>query len=106
MDWLVLWMALALPRVSLVVSPRIVMGGHSTRLECRVARHPENRQLRYGLAEWSESERQLDGERAQVVWTTTLQVPCGEWVAYCLVVDATGKHWQARQSVTAICGEA
>ena len=88
--WLALALLLALPRVSLVVTPRVVQAGQSVHIKCRVPRHPDNRRLEFGLVEWSVSVRELAGERAEVIWPTVAQVPCvEEVVAYCFLTSTT-----------------
>ena len=87
MAWLLV-VVLALPRVSLVVFPRISRAGTLVRVECLVARHPANRQLDFGLIDWAVSSRVLDGEVAQVIYTQVLHVPCTDQVtAFCLLTS-------------------
>lgn len=90
---------LALPRVGLVVRPQIVRDGQRVWVECRVARHPDNRVLEWGLAGTTHSARELDGANAQVIHSQWFEVDCQEPpVAYCLLTDQT-RQWLAQQSL-------
>lgn len=81
--------ASTLPRVSILLYPQVLLAGQAARLECRVARHPDNRWLQYGVAELGVSLRQLDGEAAPVIYHRLLtHVPCGQFEAFCLLTDS------------------
>ena len=92
-----------LPRISLVVQPHVLLREGLVRLECHLPHHPENRWLEFGLEGWSLSLRQLDGDKAAVIYTQLVRVPCGEQVVYCLLTDAAGHAYAARAPVLVAC---
>ena len=102
-----MWLAVAavlalLPRVSLIVSPRLLMEGHAVRLECRIARHPDNRWMELGVVDVTSSFRELHGRASAVVYTIRLEhLPCGEQEAYC-VLGAQQRQYADRHSVTVV----
>ena len=101
--WVLLALLAALPRVGLVVYPRIAQEGQQLHVECRVPRHPDNRRLEFGLIEWSVSFRDLAGEDAQVIWPTNVHVPCTEQVmAYCRLITTKGE-FLATTPVMVVC---
>lgn len=84
------------PRVSI----RVTQAGE---IECHVRRDPWNRRLEAGVLDMFVSARQLDGERAPVLWTFALpHSVCDGTVetAYCLVEYVGGK---AQASANFIC---
>ena len=105
--WLLL--AAVLPRVSILVQPRVVDPPSGwLRIECRVARHPENRRLFIGVADLTDSARQIDGANDRVIHELTVKyIPCQPQVtAYCELHDARGVVQRAAQSVLVVgCGD-
>lgn len=107
---LVVWLlvAAALPRIS-IQTPRVVnIRDQYVRIECRVARHPDNRYLRIGLVDVAASDRQIDGADASVVHELIVRAfPCEpELTAYCILLDRHGQTYVARQAVRIFpCGE-
>lgn len=98
----VVWLLLAalLPRVGISVQPRIAKFKEALRIECRIARHPDNRYLILGLVDITESHREIHGEHDRVIHELIVRsVPCETVLAYCLLVDQHGKSYVARQSV-------
>lgn len=97
--------ALAEERVTIHVTPRVVMAGRdaSVRLTCLVLKHAENRWLEYGLEGYTSSTQQLEGTRARVMWETTiLSVPCGVGQAFCRVTQVNRRSVQATVSLTVV----
>ncbi len=93
--------ALAGDQLAIRVTPQFVFAGNTIRIRCHVPRDARNRRLVYGLSDYLESERQLDGDRARVTWDFDYpHVPCGAETAYCVVV----KHDGSQQAVTARFG--
>ena len=101
--WLAVVATLALlPRLSLVVSPRLFMEGHAVRLECRIARHPDNRWMELGVVDVTSSFRELEGTQSQVVYSLLLEhLGCGEWEAYCQLGTTRGQQ-RVREAVTVV----
>lgn len=92
---------LSAERVTIKVSPYVVMAGGTVRVTCRVPRHPENRRLTIGLSNYRESQRDLEGEYAPVTHEVTYEhVPCETDLAYCAVEDSAGRGAVARQNLT------
>ena len=97
----------ALPRVSLVVYPRVVVAGHSTHLECRVPRHPANRWLELGIVDAHSSLVQLDGDQGPVISVRVLDVPClGDTATVYCVLTATDGVYHVTQSIGVVCQSA
>lgn len=72
--------------VEIRLEPRSFFADGDVRLTCTVPRHPLNRRLGYGIAEYRHSERDLDGEHAPITYETWIKhVPCGVGPAYCAV---------------------
>ena len=70
-----------------VVFPTSIAEGATARVACRVARHPENRAVRWGVELWGASSRDLAGDRAPL-WTGDLWLagaPCDAGPAFCEV---------------------
>ncbi len=79
-------MASTEPPVQVSVYPRVVFAGGAVRLRCRVPRHPANRELIWGMADYRTSFTALDGEEAAVTHEQLIQaVPCEAGAAFCLV---------------------
>lgn len=79
-------LVLTAPEVRIDVMPRVVMVGASIRLTCKVAPHPDNRELQMGFDNWTESTRQLEGDRAPITYQFIRdRVPCDPGDAYCLL---------------------
>lgn len=78
------------PAIAIVVSPRVMMAGSTLRLTCRVTPHPDNRKLRAGFTNWTETERDLKGAEApithQFMWN---RVPCEPGEGFCTLVRTT-----------------
>ena len=107
--WGWLLVAAALPRVSILVQPRIVdVASHWLRIECRVRRHPENRLLRIGVADLTESARLVDGELDRVIHELVVHTiaSCEDMLAYCVLEDASHERYVASQRVPVFgCGD-
>lgn len=87
----------ATPRIAIRVNPTVLLEGGAVRLTCRVARHPDNRWLALGLANYRESRLDLDGEAAPVTHVVLYEhVPCGTGEAYCAVGHVRGVPLVAR----------
>lgn len=88
-------------RVSISLSPRVVMAGGSFWLTCRVPRDSHNRMLEYGVVDLRPgSQRDLEGDAAQITWKALVErVPCDVGPAYCAVKTDDGR-WE--RAVTAV----
>lgn len=85
--------------IAITVSPTAVLAGGSFLLTCRVLRHPDNRTLIGGVANYRDSERQLDGDSARVTWPFLIEhVPCDSGPAYCAVRRNTGELLRVQQT--------
>lgn len=96
------------PRVSVQVSPAIVMKGQAFWLTCRVPRDEHNRTLEYGVANLRPgSQRQLDGEQAPITWKILVErTPCDAGPAYCAVKTDDGRWTKAQQPLNVVgCNE-
>ena len=78
------------------LSTHMVTGSSPITLTCKVTPDARNRQLRYGFAEWTGSERPLNGadDRPTHGPFTYAKVPCGVPAAYCVVVRNDGSQKQ------------
>ena len=86
----------AADRLTINVNPRFVQANGYLRLTCRVPRQAENRQLRYGIVNYMESGRDLEGENAKITWEAPFDhVPCGSSEAYCTVIRNDGTRDRA-----------
>lgn len=84
---------LATPALRITVSPAALFAGRPLTLTCRVTPDPMNRQLRYGLQDFTESRRDLEGADAPVTWQVTYpHTPCGTDAAFCQVIRADASH--------------
>jgi hypothetical protein len=81
------------PRVSIRLSPPVVMHGTAFWLTCTVPRRADNRLLEYGVVDFQPgSQRDLPGDQAAVTWKTLVEhTPCDVGPAYCAVQTADGK---------------
>lgn len=101
-----LLLALTPARVSIAVTPVVVMAGASVRVTCTVPQHPDNRWLVIGVyyeggVVYQASERQLDGEAAPVTHVMTVtRVPCEAAVAQCYVIPAVGPQFRVNREIT------
>lgn len=78
--------------IAVSVNPAVLMAGGTVILKCRVPADVDNRRIGFGLLDYSESERDVEGDRSPVTFMTTIQhVPCGVTTAYCAVAKVTGK---------------
>jgi hypothetical protein len=86
------------PRVTIKLRPQVVMKGGAFWLTCRVPRNPHNRLLEYGVVDYRPgSQRQLDGDRAQITWQVLVEhLPCDVGPAYCAVQTDDGR-WERVQ---------
>ena len=99
----VLELLLALPRVSVVVYPQVVLEGHQVRIECRVARDARNRWLEWGLDQGDSSGRQVEGESGPVVFTQLFRADClSPLKAYCHLTT-TDRVWLVTAPLTVVC---
>lgn len=74
------------PRVSIYLVNPVVMAGSLLRIVCKVPRHPENRLLIYGVPNYTQSERQLNGANSQISWQVDIPaIPCEAERAFCTV---------------------
>lgn len=89
------------PRVSISLSPRIVMMGQAFWLTCRVPRDKDNRKLEYGVVDFRPgSQRQLDGDHAQITWKILVEhTPCDAGPAYCAVQTYDGRWTRVQEPV-------
>ncbi len=96
----VLAAALVAP-VSISVTPRVMLAGQTIRLTCTVPRSPDNRWLNYGVAGYSYSMRQLDGEHAPVTFAAFVDhLPCGAADAFCDLTQAGERHTTVTAGIT------
>jgi len=80
-----------LPGLLIALLPLVVFPGGSMRLTCTVPRDARNRLLAYGIAEYSASERALDGANAAITWLVWYpHLPAGVGLAYCAVTNDVG----------------
>lgn len=101
------YLRLTADKVTVSLYPRIVQVGAAMRMTCRVPRQPDNRRLLYGVVNFRDSERQLEGENSQVTWEVFVDhVPCEIGKAYCTVVRSDGTYETSTlQPVVAGCEE-
>ena len=103
--WGWLLVAAALPRVSILVQPRMLTWAESSlRIECRVQRHANNRHLWIGVADMTDSYRQVDGANDRVIhelWVHHLP-HCVDVLAYCELGDALGERYSARLRIPVV----
>lgn len=91
--------AMAAPLVSIKVLPRVVMAGGAMRITCKVPRRAENRKLAAGIANYTSTERQLDGEESRITWEFLFDhMPCGVGPAFC-AVSGTDRDQLATQPI-------
>ncbi len=87
--------------VAINVTPRVLLAGQTIRLTCVVPRSPENRWLNYGVAGYTYSMRQLDGDQAPITYTAYVQhVPCEASEAFCDLVQAGERHATVTAGIT------
>lgn len=80
------WLAVAAPRVSVSVSPQIVMANHSIVVACHVPRNASNRGLDIVLIPVQATYRQLDGDDALITNTIGFaRVPCDATGVACIL---------------------
>ena len=91
---------------TLTVYPRVVFAGSGVRVQCRVPRDVDNRNVMWGFTNWTSTSRQLNGANAHVTWESVFSpVPCDPGEAFCVVERAQGSVRTATQSLTvAGCG--
>jgi hypothetical protein len=78
-------------RVSIRVSPLVLMAGGALRVTCVVPRDARNRQLSVALSDYTSSSRQLDGDQARITHEFIFShVPCVVEDAACQVVGTDG----------------
>lgn len=95
---LMLW---ALLRVSISVTPKVVLANGTIRITCTVPRHPDNRWLSIIVPDVTSSNRQLDGEAEKITHVMTVpHIPCGVLVVACDVEDNLERHFTAVTQVT------
>lgn len=88
-------------RVSIKVSPHVVMADQAVRVQCRVVRDPANRGLFIGLSPYTSSFEQLDGEQSRVTWEETYaHVPCDVTGAFCDLRAVNSGPIVVREAVT------
>lgn len=74
------------PRVSIKVTPQVVMAGGAIRVTCIVPRDARNRELEVGVYPYLSESRQLDGDAARVTWEFLFEhIPCAAERAVCLL---------------------
>lgn len=87
--------------ISLFVNPTVVFENGTVHVMCRIPRDPTNRWVSWGLENYSESGRQLDGEHAPITWESYIEhVPCGVDTAFCRVVRVNGTTSMTRAPLT------
>lgn len=81
--------------------PAVIMAGGTTYITCRVPRHVDNRWVEWGIENYHNSGRQLDGIHAMVTHKAMFQnIPCDSGDAYCTVTDNMGKTKTIRAAFT------
>lgn len=84
--------------VAIHVNPRVLMAGSAFWLTCTVPRDARNRELAYGVVDFRDSRRQLDGDSAPITYQTLIEhVPCAVGPAYCAIRRNDGTGDQAIQ---------
>ena len=87
-------------KLAITATPRVILVNQAVRLTCHVPRRPDNRLLTYGLTNYLESERNLEGEHAPITTQVLFKgVPCEVTAAYCRVTRSGGSHEQAVMSL-------
>lgn len=101
-SWLLpVMVALAPPRVSVDVSPRVVLANGAVRVTCTVPKNADNRMLEMAIPGYSRSEYQLDGESAPITHARLIQhIPCDVDEVDCRVFTAGGQTFAAVTSLT------
>lgn len=101
-SWLVpIMVALTPPRVSVRVSPAVVLANGATRVTCTVPRSADNRMLEMAIPGYSRSEYPLDGESAPVTHARIIDhLPCGVDEVDCRIFTAGGQTFAAVTSLT------
>lgn len=79
------------PRISIRVGPQVLQAGQGVTVTCTVPRHVENRRITAMLANYTSSERQIEGENAPVTFRFTFNhIPCDVDAAVCVLQDNLG----------------
>jgi hypothetical protein len=101
--WLVLAIVLtafAVPRVSIKVSPAIIMAGGSARVTCTVPRAASNRGVTAVLENYRSMYDQLDGESARITHEFLFErIPCDIGDAMCILETSNEKPASVRQTI-------
>jgi hypothetical protein len=95
---------LTLPPIDL--SPRVIFMGDDLRIVCAVPKRADNRELAMGITGFTESDHQLDGVDAPVVFQLIAHhVPCHVGPAFCVTIRTNGRETHTRELVIAGCAE-
>lgn len=87
--------------VSVSVYPSVIMAGGELRLRCRIAPHPDNRLLEYGIQNVASSQRDLDGDQSRLTWEAPYpHIPCDAGSAYCAIYRINAGWLESRQPFT------
>lgn len=92
------------PKVSIVVGNPVMQAGQTLRILCKVPKNPANRWLAYGILDFTQSIRQLDGDNAPIFWYIEMpNVPCDVSEAYCSVQSQGNTPETASQPIHVEC---
>jgi hypothetical protein len=82
---------LAVLALLITLVPHVIFAGGSIWLTCTVPHDVRNRRLSYGIEDYTQSERMLDGDRAAITWRVLIDhLPPEATTAFCRVTREDG----------------
>jgi len=101
---IVLLMLLADLKLSIRVTPTVLMEGDSIHVMCRVPLKADNRRLQMAIEDYVYSERPIDGAYGPVTTELTFShIPCDAHIVSCTVMTATRSITRVTQSIEVVC---
>ena len=91
---------MAAPDVAIRVSPSGLFAGQTITITCVIQPHPDNRILRIGLVNASDSEVSIDFRKTYT--RQVKHVPCEAQAAYCQLIQADGKVKEVATRITVL----
>jgi hypothetical protein len=90
--------------VSIAVRPLVSSYGDPIRIACRVPPDPSNRWIVLGVDGFTRSIIQLDPDARLMHERTVQEPPCGDQIAFCILLQTQNRETRVNQTFHVSCG--